>query len=683
MAYLKLERYFIDNNIQSKIEKKKHEKYENIYNQLKNDVKTLQCFRKTVNIEQTKYPFLLTHINNYIFTGAAIQLLQERYLNKGENIQEGFARIASYFCDNSNVPLWRNIYKCLSATNILVSSVIARYQDTYSSSCATAAGVDCDEDVTTKGKACLLAVMPEKYNEDALRLMWKLFDYLAKGIGIGLCVDNVPKYGSEGYEYIKGGINEFLDLLSRVNGVRITKRESNFAVYISIYRDTLYDVLNIRQRNKNRLLNVFPAVKIPNMFMKKVRNNEAWYLFDVTESQLLDKTKNEKEFEELYETFVSEQKYTDMYESRKIFKDIIKNILMTGSPYIIFIDNVNKFNNTKHLGKIKTLNLCSEITNYCNEDAISTCLLLSVNVANFKHQWDLVSSLENILSKEFNVNFKDDDFVIELDETSKLCWSYCKVMGFLATVCLNHFLGSSKRREIGVSPLGVYDAIIISKTDHPLFFCKLISESLYKGCVLASVAWSKKFGIRCKNFEYSCFSRGEFQFDLRNLTYKNLSDWNSLKRDVLLYGMANSLLTCQAPTATTSLLADVTPSVTEPHDCCDFICREHSFRSLSLSYVMKNFFIKNNVEMINFSKKLLQLKLSKNLYKVSLPYIDQSQSVILNGNFSSLELMEYLIYAYNNDFKTALYYINLKSTGTSMLYDDTKKENEICDSCSL
>lgn len=671
MTDLKLERYFIDKDIKSDNNTEKHEKYEVIYNQLKEDVKTLQCFKKTLTVTQNNYPFILKRVNDYTFTGVAIQILQSRYLNEGEDIQEGFARIASYFCDTSNVPLWRYIYENLSSTNILVSSVIARSEDA-----ATAT------DTTTKGKACLLAVMPKTYNENALMLIWKLCHYLAKGTGVGLCVDNVPKYGSNNYNNIKGGIQDFLNLLSHVNGVRITKRECNFAVYVSIYRDTLYDILNIKHRNKNKLLNIFPAVKLLNIFMEKVKEDKCWYLFDIQESQVLDETKSQEEFQKMYDFFVEKQQYTFKYKARDIFNDIVKNILMTGSPYIIFIDHVNNFNNIKHLGKIKTLNLCSEVTNYCNEKLISTCLLLSINVANFKYSFCSLSELQDFLTKEFDVNFHDD-FKVSLDVTSKHCWLYCKVMGFLSTICLNYFLGSSERREIGISPLGVYDAIILSKTDRPLFLCKLILEGIYKGCVLGSMAWCKKTGIRCKNFENSNFSRGQFQFDLRNLSHENISDWSSLKQDVIFYGMANSLLTCQAPTATTSLLADVTPSVTEPQEC-DFICREHSLRSLSLSYVMKKLFLTNNVQAITLSKKLIGLQLGKKMYKVCLPYIDQSQSVILNGNFSFKDLIDYLIWAYNNKFKTAIYYINLKSTGTSMSYDNTtKKQKDICEPCSL
>jgi len=118
---------------------------------------------------------------------------------------------------------------------------------------------------------------------------------------------------------------------------------------------------------RRKSFDLFPAVSIPDLFMKRVKNDEPWTLFDPKE--IKDKTGKSLQdfFWDEFEKFYMECELNDNLKSKEktsskeLFKKILKTVVETGMPYIFFRDTVNKLNPNNHEGNIYSTQLCTEI----------------------------------------------------------------------------------------------------------------------------------------------------------------------------------------------------------------------------------------------------------------------------------------------------------------------------------
>lgn len=606
---------------------------------------------------------------DYIFTAAGVQVLVNRYLLKREPIQYAMLRIAMLFVKNDLEEL-KVFYDMLSTGMLHVSSILADAENA-------------DATTIVPGEACRLMVCRPDYNAGLIRQLERVCCTVNMGVGVGLGASTVPLHGSAEKGRIRSGFTSFVKRLDSCNLLPLHERKPRTAVYIHVHNDTVFAALEVKKPNSiHRCENVHIGLLVSDYFMSCVYKNLAWYLFpaDLRVAGVSLHDLRPDEYEAVYKSWVDMKLYTTATDARALMKRIVESLCTSGSPYIVWVDAVNRYNNQQHLGVIKTLNLCAEITNYADCENSSSCTLMTANVAMYHEHSAVQESIREHMERRYGVRFEDCG---SDDEEAKLA-RYSYTLGYMATVALNNLLGDRKRREIGVNPLGVYDAAVLADAaDDPVRVCAMVSEALYKGAVQASCDYSRVHGIVCDNYVGSPFQFGVPQWKLRQRPEHRLrSDWTELMLQMRA-GMANSMLTSQAPTATTSLFIGVSESVTVPMDLV--VSREsENGRNKTVMYGLMCRKLRDNAYKLQLPN---DIDTQVNMYAVSAPFVDHAQSTMFTVNLSSQTVFDLVKRTHRSGLKTGIYYVVPKQLRPSLNIIRARCEDsgclDECDSCAL
>jgi len=604
------------------------------------------------------YPLELLHWldddRDFIYNSHGLRLLKNRYLRKNEPIQYCMLRIARLFVDCNDITnistseyhYWILYYHLLSCGFMQVSSILADSENA--------------DETIIRGEACRLVVATKDYGREFIKQMESICTMISLGVGVGLDVSTVPLNGQKKNGHIHGGFFAVTKKLDSCNYLSIYERKPKIALYLSIHNDSIYEAFDLRHPAKEHVENVFFGVMINDYFMKCLRKNQPWYLFpgNVTlNGQNLSDFKNE-EYEIMYKRFVAAKLYTKATTAQELMDRLLTSLCESGSPYVIWDDIVNRYSNHSHLGKIKTLNLCAEITNYSSPKESSSCTLLSMNCGMFK-DFPLIS--EAIYSYLQKVDTVFDKHIASYDNAEECKFTY--MLGYMGTRALNDFMGKDrKNREIGINPMGVYDMAIINDKN-PIDIVGEISEAMYLGCIRASCEYFQQYNVKCNRFDGSHFNDGVPQWMLRDTTTH--IEWPEYVYKMMRNGMANSMLTSQAPTATTSMLCGVTESVMIPLNIITSKESENG-RNALISYGIMHFILNRCNETFILDDDIdTQIA----MYAKSAPFIDQSQSTMfsieLNKN-TKQTLFDLLKKTYFAELKTAIYYIMPKSLNPTL-----------------
>ena len=316
------------------------------------------------------------------------------------------------------------------------------------------------------------------------------------------------------------------------------KRKGSFAMYLEPWHADIYEFIELRKnhgKEENRARDLFLGLWIPDLFMERVESDLDWTLMCPNECPGLPDVWGEA-FVELYTKYEKEGRGRKTVKARQLFFEIIESQIETGVPYMLFKDACNRKSNQQNLGTIKSSNLCTEIIEYTSKDEVAVCNLASINLARFVDK-DGVFDYEKLiyvadhatknLNKVIDVNY----YPIEEARNSNL-----------------------RHRPIGLGVQGLADAFIKMKvsfeSEEALKINEKIFETIYYAACKASMEISKKLGPYT-SFQGSPCSKGLLQFDLCNKVPVNYN-WDSLKKDIVKYGMRNSLLIAPMPTASTS-----------------------------------------------------------------------------------------------------------------------------------
>ena len=189
--------------------------------------------------------------------------------------------------------------------------------------------------------------------------------------GIGLSIHNVRATGS----YIRGSngaSNGIVPMLRVFNDTARYvdqgggKRKGAFAIYLEPWHADVFEFLELKKnhgKEEMKARDLFYALWIPDLFMKRVEKNEAWSLFCPNEAKGLSEVWGE-EFEALYERYENEGKARKKIMAQELWLAILESQIETGTPYVLFKDAANRKSNQKNLGTIKSSNLCTEIMEY-------------------------------------------------------------------------------------------------------------------------------------------------------------------------------------------------------------------------------------------------------------------------------------------------------------------------------
>ena len=387
-----------------------------------------------------------------------------------------------------------------------------------------------------------------------------LISQSAGGIGI-----NIHKIRAKG-SYIKGtngysnGIipmlkvfNETARYVDQGGG----KRKGSIAVYLEPWHGDIFDFLELRKnqgKEELRARDLFLAMWIPDLFMKRVEADGNWSLFSPDQVPgLIDAydSPDKKSFTELFEKYEAEGKALKTIKARELWEKILDSQVETGTPYMLYKDACNYKSNQKNLGTIKSSNLCTEILEYTDKNEIAVCNLASVALPKY-----VIIPSGKVREKDKKLRKFDFKFLFDVVYQATVNLNQVIDVNFYPTPETKN--SNNKHRPIGLGVQGLADTFVMMglpfESDEAKKLNKDIFETIYFAALTASKDLAKKYGPY-SSFEGSPASQGLLQYDLWGLTENDLSgmwDFSALKEEIKQFGLRNSLLVAPMPTASTA-----------------------------------------------------------------------------------------------------------------------------------
>jgi ribonucleoside-diphosphate reductase alpha chain len=361
--------------------------------------------------------------------------------------------------------------------------------------------------------------------------------------GIGLAIHNIRATGS----YIggtNGTSNGIIPMLRVYNDTARYvdqgggKRKGAFAIYLEPWHADIIGFLDLRKnhgKEEMRARDLFFALWICDLFMKRVEANGEWSLFCPNEAPGLSDCWG-AEFEKLYTQYEAEGRARKTIKAQDLWFAILESQIETGTPYMLYKDAANSKSNQQNLGTIKSSNLCTEIIEYTSPDEVAVCNLASLALpkfvidGKFDHQklFDVTYQVTKNLNKVIDHNF----YPVEEARNS-----------------------NTKHRPIGIGVQGLADVFILLRLPFESDLAKMLNKNIFETIYFAAMTASKdlaKADGAYETFAGSPVSKGIFQFDMWGVIPSDRWDWAVLKSEVKEFGVRNSLLLAPMPTASTS-----------------------------------------------------------------------------------------------------------------------------------
>lgn len=304
--------------------------------------------------------------------------------------------------------------------------------------------------------------------------------------GIGLNIHNIRATGA----YIRGTngtSNGIIPMLKVFNDTARYvdqgggKRKGAFAVYLEPWHDDIFAFLELRKnhgKEELRARDLFLALWIPDLFMKRVEEDGEWSLFCPHESPDLHETYGEK-FEALYTRYEKEGRARRTIPARELWNAILEAQIETGTPYLLYKDACNEKSNQKNLGTIKSSNLCTEIIEYTAPDEVAVCNLASIALPRFvqngSFDFQKLYEITKVVTRNLNKVIDRNYYPIEEARYSNM-----------------------RHRPVGLGVQGLADVFMLLRLPFESEEARLLNrdifETIYFGSMTASMELAKKDG---------------------------------------------------------------------------------------------------------------------------------------------------------------------------------------------
>lgn len=536
---------------------------------------------------------------------------------------------------------------------------------------------------TCQCSSCFLLYMPD-HIEGIYDIIKETALISKRAGGIGISVADLRAYGSliRGTNGTSNGPIPFIQELNWTGRAvnQGGRRNGAIAVYMEPWHADIFHFCELRSnkgKEEERARDIFLALWIPDLFMKRVENDGIWSLMCPDECPGLTSTFGE-EFEKLYTKYEDEKRYKRQVKAKDLWFHILTQQIETGIPYMLYKDNINRQSNQQNIGIIRSSNLCCEIVQHSSEEETSVCNLSSICLPRF------VEKNEN---GNLSFNFEN------LKYTAGLV-----TRNLNNVIDINYYPSEKARRSnlrhrpIGIGVQGLADVYCMMGMPFDSLQARKINkqifETIYFGALSMSVELARQYGPY-ETFRYnggSPFSKGLLQFHLWGVDESQLLmgyDWKGLIEDIKVHGTRNSLLTTVMPTASTSQIMSNTESI-EPVVTNVFtrstlageftVINKHLMEKL-IEMKLWNKQIRDellydkgsiqNIECIPDDIKLLfrtayELK-TKPVVDQSVdrgPFIDQSQSLNIFCDIPDFDMLTSAqFYGWRRKIKTGMYYL--------------------------
>ena len=455
------------------------------------------------------------------------------------------------------------------------------------------------------------------------------------------------------------------------------RRKGSIAVYVEPWHADIMDFLELRLNQGDeeaRCRDLFSAMWIPDLFMKRVEEGGNWSLFCPDKAKGLSDVYGE-EFEALYTKYEEEGLANATVPATEVWKAILKSQTETGTPYMLYKDACNKKSNQKNLGTIKSSNLCTEILEYTDKDETSVCNLASIALPKYVNKetksfdYDKLHEVTKTVTKNLNRVIDRNFYPVETARRSNM-----------------------KHRPIGLGVQGLADVFILCGLQFDCEDSRLMNahifETIYHAALEASSELAEIDGSY-ETFKGSPASEGILQPDMweGETKFSGRYDWDAMREKVKTKGLRNSLLLAPMPTASTA-------QILGNNECFEpYTTNIYLRRTLAGEFVVVNKHLVDHLKNVGlWSKEMKDLMVKaggsiqnivdipddiKNLYKTVWEisqkciidmaadrghFIDQSQSMNLfmeSPTMSKLSSMH--MYAWKQGLKTGMYYLRSKA----------------------
>jgi len=527
--------------------------------------------------------------------------------------------------------------------------------------------------------SCFLLTMKEDSIEGIYDTLKSCAQISQSAGGIGLAIHNIRATGS----YIKGtnGTSNGIVPMLRVfnDTARYVdqgggKRKGSFAMYIEPWHADVFDFLDLKKnhgKEENRTRDLFLALWIPDLFMKRVKDNGDWTLMCPHECPGLSDVHSEA-FEKLYLQYEKEGKGRKTIKAQDLWFKILESQIETGTPYMLYKDAANAKSNQQNLGTIKSSNLCTEIIEYTAPDEIAVCNLASLALPKYVNEdksFDHNKLFEVTYQATVNLNRIIDENFYPVEDARR---------------------SNMRHRPIGLGVQGLADTFILMGFPFESVEARNLNREIFETIYFAAMTASKDQAIEFGTYETyagSPVSQGVFQYDMWGVTPSNRWEWSQLKEEVKKHGVRNSLLLAPMPTASTA-------QILGNNECFEpYTSNIYTRRVLSGEFIIVNRHLLKDLVRSGLWNRDMRHKIMaangsiqniteipqdiKDLYKTAWEisqkaiielaadrgaYICQSQSLNIfmeNANFGKLTSMHF--YGWEKGLKTGMYYLRTKA----------------------
>jgi ribonucleoside-diphosphate reductase alpha chain len=559
-----------------------------------------------------KEKYDLDDLNNHIkperdlqFTYLGVKTLNDRYLikdRKGNPIelpQHMFMAIAMFLAQNEFNPQdWaKKFYDLISKFEVMLAT------PTLSNARTTRHQLS----------SCYIGSTPD--NIEGIFDSYKEMSLLSKfGGGIGWDWSLVRAMGGsiDGHKNAAGGIIPFLKITNDIAIAvdQLGTRKGAIAVYIEPWHMDVSDFLDLKKNSgeeRRRTHELFPALWINDLFMKRVKEDGIWTLFDPDETSDLCKLYG-AEFEARYEEYEKDESISkERMKAKELWKKILLNYFESGSPFLCFKDHANRVNPNSHKGLIRSSNLCTEIFQNTDPNHYMIKIVYEDQTVELFEEDEEITVDSGITKKAKKITALDtiggkSIFIVEKEKyegktavcnlasinlskiNSKEEIERCVPIAvrMLDNVIDLNFYPHAKvkhtnlaSRAIGLGVMGeaqmlAESSIAWGSYEH-LAKIDEVMEAISYNAIYASSNLAVEKGIY-PDFEGSKWSEGIFPIDTANENAKALVkrgglfegttyDWDKLRTKVKEHGMRNGYLMAIAPTSSISILVGTTQTI--------------------------------------------------------------------------------------------------------------------------
>merc|ERR550537_1496125 len=372
----------------------------------------------------------------------------------------------------------------------------------------------------------------------------------AGGIGVAVsCIRSTSSYirGTNGFSNGLVPMLRVFNDTARYVDQGGGKRKGSFAMYLEPWHSDVFDFLELKKnhgKEEQRARDLFYALWIPDLFMRRVKDNADWTLFCPNEAFDQESGKGlidvwGEDFEQMYTQLEAAGKGRKTVKAQQLWFRILESQMETGTPYMLYKDAANRKSNQQNLGTIHCSNLCTEIVEYTDADEVAVCNLASIALSAFAKGKDEPYDFEGLYKvtkvATRNLNKVIDRNYYPTEEAKR---------------------SNFKHRPIGLGVQGLADSFMIMRLPFEGADAKRLNEDIFETIYFAACEASCELAERdgaYETYEGSPASKGQLQFDLWGCQPKSGRwNWVELKKKIAAHGLRNSLLVAPMPTASTA-----------------------------------------------------------------------------------------------------------------------------------